>query len=158
MKKNIKKLLAIGLLALSLTATLAITTTTMPAFAKEQQTPQQPSPVDALLPNIGVVESQEGSDAETDKSIEEKLKAYRDLPEMSLQQVFATAIKTILFITGGVLTIGIIVAGIMFLVSGGNEEAQTKAKKLLTYLGIGIIVISASYALVSGIMQIDLFK
>lgn len=94
----------------------------------------------------------------TVKPFASKLEQYEALPEPSLNSLFITAIRTILFIAGVLVTIGLIVAGIFYLTSAGNEEGQTKAKKILVYLGIGIIVISVSYALVSGVMQINLFK
>ena len=95
---------------------------------------------------------------ELDESLKEKISHYQNLPDVKLESVFTTVIKTVLFLAGSLLTVGLIVVGIMYLVSAGNEEAQTKAKKILTYLGLGIIVISVSYALVAGIMQINLFK
>jgi len=120
-----------------------------------------------LLPKEGIDTSDTSStnesgetttDKEAAKSLEETISHYGNLPEVPLESMFTTAIKTILFLAGSLLTVGLIVVGIMYLVSAGNEEAQTKAKKILTYLGMGIIIISVSYALVAGIMQINLFK
>jgi len=92
------------------------------------------------------------------ESLKEKISHYKTLPDVKLEQAFTTTIKTILFLAGSLLAVGLIVAGIMYLVSAGNEEAQTTAKKILTYLGLGVIIISVSYAIVAGIMQINLFK
>ena len=114
--------------------------------------------IDASDTSTTTKEGDTTTGGELDESLKEKISHYQNLPDVKLESVFTTVIKTVLFLAGSLLTVGLIVVGIMYLVSAGNEEAQTKAKKILTYLGLGIIVISVSYALVAGIMQINLFK
>lgn len=110
-----------------------------------------------LLPKE-TIDYSDAPDGSSTGPLIEKISPYQDLPDVPLESIFTTAIKTILFLAGSLLTVGLIVTGIMYLVSAGNEESQTKAKKILTYLGLGIIIISVSYAIVAGIMQINLFK
>jgi hypothetical protein len=143
MKKQIKKLAAVLLLGITLSITVANT-----ALAIN---------VDEWLPSYNL-EASDGSATPESSSLTEKLSQYKNLPKPELNSLFVTAIRTILFLAGAMVTVGIIVSGIFFLTSAGNEEGQTKAKKILLYLGIGIIIISVSYAIVSGILEINLFN
>jgi len=142
MKKTIKKLATTILIALALAIPISST-----ALAID---------VDEWLPEFDL-ENNDGSESTELDSLDEKLAQYENLPKPELNDIFVTAIRTILFISGAIVTIGLIVSGIFFLTSAGNEEGQTKAKKILGYLGVGIIIISVSYAIVSGILEIDLF-
>jgi hypothetical protein len=109
-------------------------------------------PVD-LLPekslNVGLDESQTG--------YSDQLKYYEDLPEFDEKIVFRSAIKTMLYLAGFLVTLGLIVVGYMFLAGSANEESLTKARKVLGYIAIGVLVMAASYAIISGILQIKLF-
>jgi len=159
MRKITKKLASI--LLTILTTSVILSASAIPStFAAEEAPakPKTPSVADTLLPTPEVKVNPSSDKEATEASIKNKLDTYKNLPKASLNQLFTTSIKTVLFIAGSLLTIGLVVAGIMFLTSSGNEENQTKAKKMLTYLGIGIAIISVSYALISGIMQINLFK
>jgi len=61
-----------------------------------------------------------------------------------------------LFVAGSLVLIGLLIVGAMFMTGASNEENITKARKILIYLVIGIILISVSYAVVSGISQFKL--
>ncbi len=50
----------------------------------------------------------------------------------------------------------IIYAGFLFIVAGGDEEQVGKAKKIIIYAGIGIIVILLSYAIVEFFVSVGL--
>jgi Na+-driven multidrug efflux pump len=54
-----------------------------------------------------------------------------------------------LFVFFGV--IGFIVSGIMYLVSTGNEEVITKAKKYMTYSIVGVIVGLSGYVIIQAV-------
>ena len=43
----------------------------------------------------------------------------------------------------------IIYGGVLMVTSGGNEDAVGKAKKIITYAAIGIVLIMLSFAIVS---------
>ena len=86
-----------------------------------------------------------------------ELSYYKTLPEVSLYQAFTTIIKTLLFLASSLVVIGLLVVGAMYLTGAGEEENITKAKKILGYLGIGILIMSISYAVVTGILQLEIF-
>ena len=46
-------------------------------------------------------------------------------------------------------------AGYLFVVNFGNEEEIEKAKKLLMWAIVGIVIAAISYALVQGIIHLD---
>ena len=153
-----KKLLAtIGLalmLLIPLTTGLALAKppAAEPAKADEPQQPGQATApktqADNLLPKFTDPKGQGG--------IEEELKTYSSLTSASWTQIVASVIKTILFVAGALVMIGLLVVGAMFMTGSSNEENITKARKILIYLVIGIILISVSYAVVSGISQFNL--
>jgi len=147
-----KKLLAtIGLaLILLIPMTTGLALAKPPATDEQQQagqatTPKLPS--DDLLPKFTDPKGQGG--------IEEELKTYSNLNSASWTQIVASVIKTILFVAGALVMIGLLVVGAMFMTGSSNEENITKARKILIYLVIGIILISVSYAVVSGISQFN---
>lgn len=144
-----KKLLATIGLALMLwmqlftTVVFAVgdTPTTPPATTQKQ-------PSDNLLPKFTAPTNQKG--------IEDELKTYSNLTDADWTRIVTSVIKTILFVAGALVMIGLLVVGAMFMTGASNEENITKARKILIYLVIGIILISVSYAVVSGISQFNL--
>ena len=69
--------------------------------------------------------------------------------EPSLRIVILTIVEYFLSFLGLIAITAIIYFGYLFIIAGGNEELYTKARKGILYVGIGIIVILFSYALVS---------
>lgn len=65
----------------------------------------------------------------------------------SVTTIIAGLLNAILAVTGVVFLIMIVYAGIMYVMSGGEEEKVKKAKRLLTYSLIGIVLIASSYAI-----------
>lgn len=49
---------------------------------------------------------------------------------------------------GVLATIAFVYAGVLWVLSGGNEESITKAKKIMTYAALGIVVVLLSYSAV----------
>lgn len=64
------------------------------------------------------------------------------------------AIKILLSVAGSITAIVFVYAGVMLIISQGNEEELTKFKNVLIWSIIGLIFITASYGLVRGIMQL----
>lgn len=95
-------------------------------------------------------------DMSVDKS--EALETYNSLERLSYQEIAIAVVKTILFLAGSLVVIGLLVVGAMYLTGATNEENVNNAKKVLGYIGIGILVITASYAIATGILQINLFS
>ncbi len=81
--------------------------------------------------------------------------AVSNLPQVTDSQLITTIIKTILGAASLLTIIAIVVAGIYFLIARGEEEKATKAKGILTYLIIGMVIIAAAYAVISGVAQFD---
>lgn len=154
-----KKLLAtIGLalmLLIPLTTGLALAAPTTPVTTEQegQQQPGQattpPLPSDKLLPRFDVIPIEQ-------QGIGDEITNYGNLTGASWTQIVASVIKTILFVAGALVMVGLLVVGAMFMTGASNEENITKARKILIYLVIGIILISVSYAVVSGISQFNL--
>lgn len=68
--------------------------------------------------------------------------------------VLPQAIKIVLAIVGSASVIVFVYAGVMLVVSQGNEEQMTKFKNVLVYSIIGLILVTTSYGLVRGILQL----
>lgn len=135
--------LATTLLTLSVTALTAAT-----AFA------DQP-PGDPLLP-MSLSDYQKNQNLSGGKL--DALTNYFMLQDLTYQEIILAVVKTILFLAGSLVVIGLLVVGAMYLVGSASEESIGNAKKVLGYLGIGLIVITISYALVTGVLQINLFN
>lgn len=71
----------------------------------------------------------------------------QDVPTLSAEQVVDNILNTFYFITGAVAVIVIVVAGLMYAGSRGDAAAVTKAKNLLTYSIVGLIVISIAFVI-----------
>lgn len=67
----------------------------------------------------------------------------------TLGQNVTTLINYFLGFLGIVAVAFIIYGGVLLVTSGGEEEAMTKAKKILTYAVIGFVVIALSYTIVT---------
>lgn len=57
--------------------------------------------------------------------------------------------RAILVLVGLAAVIMLIIGGIQYVVSGGNEDAVGKAKNTILYAVIGIVVVALAYAIVS---------
>lgn len=73
--------------------------------------------------------------AETDYSTEE-----------NLDVIIGRVVRTVLSVIGSVFLIFMFLAGWKWMRAGGNEEAVSKAKKQISSLVIGLVVILAAYA------------
>ena len=63
--------------------------------------------------------------------------------------IFTTIINILLFIVGVIAVIMLIIGGIRYVVSGGDQAAVTAAKNTILYAIIGIIVAIVAYAVVN---------
>lgn len=86
------------------------------------------------------------------------LSTIKKLPNITLETGIADIIKTILQLSMALALVALLFIGIYFLKSRGEDEDTSKAKKMLQYLLIGMLVIASAYGIVSGIAQIDFFK
>jgi type IV secretory pathway VirB2 component (pilin) len=67
----------------------------------------------------------------------------------TLGQNITTIINYFLGILGLIAVAFLIYAGVMMVTAGGNEEQINKAKKIITYAVIGIVIILLSYSIVT---------
>ena len=63
--------------------------------------------------------------------------------------IFQTITNVLLFIIGAISVIMLIIGGIRYVVSGGDQAAVTSAKNTILYAVVGIVVAILAYALVN---------
>lgn len=140
-----KKIFTTLLLTLILTLALGATALAVNEKPKDSETPN----IEELMPKLGTGELK-------DYGVEEgqtEIMAVNALPKSSVENILTTIIKTIL--TGAMIltTIALIVTGVYYLISQGNEEQVNKAKDIILYLVIGIAIMAGSLGIVTGIVQ-----
>ena len=80
------------------------------------------------------------------------------LPDnISAESVMSAAIKIILQVAMFLVLIGIIVSAIYYVISLGNEDNIAKAKNIILYLVVGMVIIMAAYGIVTGLAQFEFF-
>lgn len=84
--------------------------------------------------------------------------AVAGLPDITLEQGIASIIRTILGWSMLFTIIAIVVAAIFLLKSQGNDEDTKKAKDIILYLIIGVVIMAAAYGIVTGISSFDFFR
>jgi hypothetical protein len=62
------------------------------------------------------------------------------LPTGTLTNIITSFMKWALALLGVFAVIGFVIAGIMYLISAGNETMQEKAKKAMIYSIVGVVV------------------
>ena len=67
--------------------------------------------------------------------------------------VFTTIVNILLFIIGAVSVIMLIIGGIRYTVSNGDQSAVTSAKNTILYAIIGLVVAFLAYALVNWVLD-----
>ncbi len=88
----------------------------------------------------------------------DELKATKQLPNVSTEQIVGTIILQILEWTFVLTVIAIVVAAIYYVIARGNEEDINKSKNIILYLVIGMALIAASYGIIAGITQLEFFE
>jgi len=61
-------------------------------------------------------------------------------------------VNTLLYVLGAVAVLVIVVAGIMYVASGGEAATVKKAKDMILYAVVGIVVAMLSYAIVNFVL------
>jgi hypothetical protein len=72
--------------------------------------------------------------------------------EGSFRTLARTIVNFFLYFLGFVATLMIIYGGVLYVTSAGNDENVQKAKKILLYAIVGIIVILLSFAIVNTVI------
>jgi len=71
------------------------------------------------------------------------------IPTMGGDQLLTNALNLTYFLAAAVAVIVIIVAGIMYAVSSGDAGRIGKAKNLLTYAIVGLVVVLSAFVITS---------
>ncbi len=74
----------------------------------------------------------------------------------SARQLFLTFINFFLFFLGLIATAFIIYGGFLYITSSGDDSSTEKAKKILIFAAIGILIILISFALVNTLLTAGL--
>ena len=71
----------------------------------------------------------------------------------TVQQIIAGIVNVLIWVAGIASVIVIIVSGIMYITSGGNEKSVTNAKNALLYAIIGLVISIAAFAIVNFVLK-----
>lgn len=75
-----------------------------------------------------------------------------DVPIVNDAELLTNALNLVYFLAGVIAVIVIIVAGIMYTTSSGDSGRVSKAKNLLTYSIVGLVVILAAFTITNFII------
>lgn len=98
------------------------------------------------MPALAQVDATTGSISEGAESVKPSDSATNLFGENS---VFLTVTNVALFVIGAVAVIMLIIGGVRYVVSAGDQAAVTGAKNTIMYAVIGIVVAFLSYAAVN---------
>lgn len=70
-----------------------------------------------------------------------------NIPTTSASDLFGNALNLTYFIAGAVSVIVIIIAGIMYISSSGDAGRVAKAKNLLTYAIVGLVIVLSAFVI-----------
>jgi len=73
--------------------------------------------------------------------------AANNIPTLTSAQVVTNTLNIAYFLAGIIAVIVIIIGGIMYTTSAGNSGSVTKAKNMILFSVIGIVVILSAFAL-----------
>lgn len=72
-----------------------------------------------------------------------------------LEPIVGVVVNTLLYIVGALAVVMVIFSGIMYTISGGDSGRVAKAKNMLTYSIVGLVIAFLAFALVNWVF--DLF-
>lgn len=143
MKNILKKILILTFISISLSTVMNF------AYAAPAATPATPSTTQpfkpSLIPKPSTLPGPEAS--------EQKDTGTRQLLVESILPRFAIAL---IGMTGGFALLMIVIGGVRYVTSYGNDEAAGKGKTQIIYGIVGMIVALLSYTIVTAITNIDI--
>ena len=71
----------------------------------------------------------------------------------SLESYFKIITNILLFVIGAISVVMIIVGGIKYVVSGGDQKAVTDAKSTIMYAVVGLVISIMAYAIVNFVLS-----
>lgn len=75
-----------------------------------------------------------------------------DVPGGELRDLVLTVVNYFLGFLGLIAVIMVIYGGVTYVISAGNDEAVGKAKKIIMYALIGLIIVLLSFVLVNAVL------
>jgi len=69
------------------------------------------------------------------------------IPELTAEQVLQNGLSIVYFIVGIIAIVVIIIGGITYATSAGNPSSVTKAKNMILYAVVGLVVVITAYAI-----------
>lgn len=94
----------------------------------------------------------------SDPNVDNNLNYVKNLVNKDEKSVLTKVIKDVLFIGGSLAVTAIIVASIYYIISMGNEDEMNKAKQIILYTIIGLVIISVAYGIVVGVSKLQFFQ
>ncbi|PIZ57937.1 hypothetical protein COY23_00885 [bacterium (Candidatus Torokbacteria) CG_4_10_14_0_2_um_filter_35_8] len=76
------------------------------------------------------------------------------LPETDISTVAANVVNYVAGIISTIAVLVIIYGAFIYLSSGGNQEQAEKAKKIITYAIIGLVVVGLAWVVVTAVARI----
>ncbi|MBU1018312.1 PKD domain-containing protein [Patescibacteria group bacterium] len=70
------------------------------------------------------------------------------IPQKPFGEILISMVNYFIGFLGLLATLAFVYAGVLWILSGGGEETITKAKKIMTYAALGIVVVILSYSVV----------
>lgn len=105
-----------------------------------------------LLPAPAMVGAQGGSPADTIKGGVDSIDTSGG-GGITLEEGIKTIVNVMLFILGAIAVIMIIIGGIRYAISNGDQNQLTSAKNTILYAVIGLIVAILAYAIVNFVID-----
>lgn len=97
---------------------------------------------------INKIYAQNGQDIPT-KDIPTEIQPLPPTADFTVADVIVSIIRYLLSFSAALAVLAIILGGIRYIISGGNQEAVVQAKKIILYSLLGIIVIILSFVIVN---------
>lgn len=101
---------------------------------------------------------QEGVNDQGVNGAEAALDAFQDLPDLSLPEFIAALIRILLGWSIIIVIVAIVVTGIFFLTAQGKDDQIAKAKDIILYLIIGLVIMASAYAIIAGLSQFNFLE
>lgn len=99
----------------------------------------------ATVSAVDITDPQAGADASASDRVPTSL--------FETDGIFKIIVNVLLFIIAAIAVIMLIIGGIRYVVSGGDQSAVTSAKNTILYAIIGIIVAILAYAAVNFVLE-----
>jgi len=104
------------------------------------------------MPESGTPQTPPAASSASEKSEESSLPHFSSLITATPTTTIGNIIRSLLGLAGSLTIIMMTYAGILWMTAGGKEQTVTKAKKIMLWTVIGLILIFSSYTIVKFIL------